>query len=670
MTLASPIKVVSGVGTLVAKKLEKLAIHTVQDLLEHVPRRYEDWTNASSVAQLRIGDMATVQGEIIWAKNERSVRRRMSLTKALIREESGDIIATWFNQPFLLRSLVAGETRYFRGPVGFDRTSQTKTLVNPQIEKTPLIVPIYSTTAGLTSKMIRRLILACLPVADTLQEILSASIRQHYELVGRAEAFRLVHQPAKLANITTGQRRIAFDELVVFSLQLAQLRAQLQKDQAPILHVTDEELQAFTRQLPFKLTDDQRRAAWEIIQEIGEPSAMNRLLEGDVGTGKTVVAAFAAYIAARAGYQTLVLAPTTVLAEQHFVSFSQLLATFGLSVGQWTGTIKETPSAHPPDILIGTHALLHGQPPLGRVGLVVVDEQHRFGVEQRAALRTKGADGRVPHFLSMTATPIPRTLALALYGDLAISRIESRPADRLPIETRVIRQGERAATYQFIRDQVRLGRQVFVVCPLIEEAQGGETLFADLEQKSAKAEFERLSKEVFTDLRLGLLHGKLKPAEKQKVMDEFRRGAIDVLVATAVIEVGIDVPNASIMLIEGAERFGLSQLHQLRGRVGRGQFQSYCYLVSALETQPSLERLRHLEINESGIALAEIDLRLRGPGEFIGENQAGFPHFRYANLFDFDLMEQARNAADELLRQPLSPAVQKILADPQRGHME
>lgn len=660
MTIDSPLVVLPGVGPSAIKKLDRLNLRTVRDLLEYAPRRYDDWTAVRLARRVRIGETATIHGEIVWAKNERSARRPLVLTKALIRDLSGELIATWFNQPFLLQSLPTGQQRYLRGAVSFDRSQGMKVLMNPQIAPAAHIEPIYPATAGLTSRMIRRLITAVLPLASALPDSLPAAIRRREELLTRSEALRVVHQPEAVGKIAAAHRRLAFDELLAFFGELAQLRASMTRDAAPALTVADKELRRFADSLPFKLTDDQRRAAWAIVRDIAEPVPMNRLLEGDVGSGKTAVAALAAFVAARSGYQTIVLAPTTVLADQHVASFKQLLAPFGITVGQWTGLVKAAASARPPDVLVGTHALFQGRPPLGALGLLVVDEQHRFGVEQRAVLRKRGTDGTIPHFLSMTATPIPRTLALALYGDLAVSRIESLPADRLPIKTRVVGDTQRRETYQFIRAQVAAGRQAYVVCPMIDESGADGTLFGAANQASVKVVYEHLTREVFSDLRVGLLHGKLSTREKQLVMDRFKKHESDILVATPVIEVGIDVANATTMLIEGAEHFGLSQLHQLRGRVGRGRYQSYCFLFTRAATESAARRLAYVETETSGFELAEIDLRLRGPGEFIGQNQAGFPPFRYADIFDFALLKRARDVADELFQEAVGKPVELV----------
>lgn len=665
MTLDSPVTAISGVGPRLIPKLARLGIQTVTDLLTYLPRQYQDWTAPVSIRTVEFGQTIVIAGQIVWARNERSVRRRMALTKALIRTPTGDISATWFNQPFLLHQLAVGQTRYFRGSVGFDRAERLKILLNPQIAPKGEIIPVYAATAGLSSAMIRRLVQSVLPNLPLLPELLPISVLREHELLGRQQAIRILHQPSSPAAIAAAQRRIAFEELYTFFLQLAQLRQRLEKERAPAFDTTNVELQTFAASLPFKLTDDQRRAAWQIIRDLRRPVAMNRLLEGDVGTGKTAVAAFAAFVAARSGYQTVVLAPTTVLADQHVQSLTTFLGPHGVSVGQWTGQIKTLADRQPPAVLVGTHALLHGRPPLGKVGLVVVDEQHRFGVEQRAALRAQQADGTMPHFLSMTATPIPRTLALALYGDLVISRLEEHPAQRSAVTTRLIEQPtERDQAYARIRTEVVAGRQAFVVCPTITDGTVGETLFADPEPKNVQAEFDRLRRRVFPDLRVGLLHGQLAPPAKQRVMDAFRLGQLDLLVTTAVIEVGVDVPNATVMLIEGADRFGLSQLHQLRGRVGRGKYPGMCFLFPSLATSDALARLRCVEEETSGFALAEIDLRRRGPGEFIGEHQTGFPPFRYANLFDFDLLARARKTAEAMARHPLPTVLSQRVVVP------
>lgn len=650
-----PVTAITGVGGETANRLGRLGIQSVQDLLHHYPRRYEDWTQIRPIARLRIGEEAVIHAELVWIKVERSPRRRIALAKALLRDSSGEMLAVWFGQSYLATSLKEGTHYYFRGSAGFDRSAGLKQLMNPAFEAEPRVLPIYPETAGLSSKQLRSIIQRALSRLEQTENLPAENVAT-YGLMSHHEAMQRIHTPPTVESILPARRRLAFEELFFFSLQMQLTKQELAQATAPVLQLGDDELRAFTAALPFQLTDAQRRAAWEIIQDLGRGQPMNRLVEGDVGSGKTVVAAFAAYVAAKAGYQTIWMAPTEILAAQHYQALTGLLGPFGVKVGIWTGSQKaagQKDGDTVPEVVIGTQALLSGQLEFARLGLVIVDEQHRFGVDQRAQLK-RYAEEITPHFLSMTATPIPRTLALALYGDLDVSIIDQRPADRKPIKTKVVAPANRVQSYEFLRKEIMAGRQAFVVCPLIEETENNGnsapySLFDDLEKKTAIAEYERLKGEIFPDLRIGLVHGRLKPKEKRAVMEQFARHDLDILVSTAVIEVGIDIPNATVMMIEGAERFGLAQLHQLRGRVGRGEHQSYCLLFTSGWSEKIATRLEEMELTDNGFKLAEADLRLRGPGDFIGTNQSGFPDFKMASLMDMELIEAARRAASQVI---------------------
>lgn len=663
MEPTDPVTVLFGVGPQIAARLEKLSIQTLADLLEYWPRRYEDWTNPRPIASLRLHDVACLQARVRWIKTERSPRRRLPITKALLEDDSGEMLAIWFNQPYLAQTLRVGKAYYWRGKVGYDQTAALKQLINPLFEQTAQIYAVYPETAGLSSKQLRYFVRLALPVSLSLIDPIPKDVAKQETLIERVQAFRTLHQPIDLTSLGKAQERFAFEELFLFFLQLHQLRHALAIEHSPPLALGTKELQAFTASLPFTLTQGQRTVAWQIIQDLKKNRPMNRVIQGDVGSGKTVVAAFAAYVAVKAGYQVAWLAPTELLAEQHLRTITSLFAPFGITVGLATRSHKAVASAIP-SLMIGTHALLNLIDDLPRLALLIVDEQHRFGVEQRAALRhSRPLDGQksAPHFLSMTATPIPRTLALTLFGDLHLSVIPDRPVGRQPIVTRVVSPEKRAAAYQFIHREVMRGRQVFVVCPVIEELESGLTLFAELEKRSVLKTYHHLRTEIFPDLRLGLIHGRLKPKDKQATMAAFVSHQLDIVVATAVIEVGIDVPNATVMVIESADRFGLAQLHQLRGRVGRGNHQSYCLLFSQTWNETTARRLKELERTADGFELAEIDLRLRGPGQFMGTAQSGFPEFKLANLMDFPLMQRARAAAERVAEKPLSVELQSLI---------
>ena len=656
LTIDSALAKLPGVGPAVAQRLQRLGITHLNNLFEHFPRRYEDWHTIRPIHSLRIGEAGVViQARIRQFSEERSPRRHLHLTHLELEDDSGTIVATWFNQPYLQRVFQIGETKLFRGTVGFDRTNHHKQLINPTYENQPILRPIYPETAGLSSKQLRNLLQKAWPALASLPDRFPKEISEEYHLPDRSVALKMIHHPASLADTTAGQHRFAFEELFWFAVRYEQTRELLAHHQAPAIAIDPAILKDFTSHLSFTLTDDQRRASWQIIKDLRRNHPMNRLLNGDVGTGKTVVATLATLAASLAGYQTIWLAPTEILARQHFATITKLLKPFVVKVDLLTGSHRPQDSIFktPNSVIVGTHALFHQHHHFERLGLVVVDEQHRFGVDQRSLLReVRLVDGQhlIPHFLSLSATPIPRTLALALYGELDLSVLKETPTGRKVIKTRVVNPDQRAAAYQFIRGQITAGRQVYVVCPIIEESESAaETLFAAREAKGAVAVAEHLQTKIFPEFRVGLLHGRLKSKEKDAVMAAFTAHQLDILVATAVIEVGIDVPNASVMLIEGADRFGLAQLHQLRGRVGRGPHQSFCFLLTDDSSTIVTDRLQTVEQTFDGFALAEADLKQRGPGEFLGTGQSGFPAFKLASVIDYDLMKQAQTAAKQAL---------------------
>ncbi len=660
MELNTPINAINRVGKTTAAKLKHLGILTVEDLLFYAPFRYDDFSQTTPIDQLTTGGRANIVGEIELINNKRSHRRHLAITEALVSDSSGAVRAVWFNQPFLVKNLKVGDRVSLSGKV--EEEYGQATLVSPVYEKlsdsslggglhTQGLVPNYSLTANLTQKQIRFLISQVIDLAKNLVDWLPTEIKQANNLPDLSRAVYTIHFPKSLAEAEAAKRRLAFNELLRLQLRAQISRLGLKQLSATPVIFQEAATKDLVDSLPFKLTADQKRAAWEIIKDIGQSQAMTRLLEGDVGSGKTVVAMLAMANVAWNNCQSALLVPTEVLARQHFNSLSKLLSKTGLSIGLITRTDKKINQAvekkitadyiaQNADIIIGTHALIQEKINFKNLALAVVDEQHRFGVEQRKALLKKNQP--VPHLLSMTATPIPRSLALALYDDLSLSIIKEQPSGRQPVITKIFVEDERSKAYEFIRQEVGRGRQAFVICPLIEESD-------KLGAKSATAEYGRLKRDVFPELKLGLLHGKLKAGDKEKVFQEFVGGAVDILVATAVVEVGIDVPNATVMMIESAERFGLAQLHQYRGRVGRGEHQSYCLLAEAEAAPKAKERLEAMLKYNNGFDLAKADLEFRGPGEVYGTLQKGFEELKIASLFDFALMSQAKEASKQLL---------------------
>lgn len=645
-----------GVGATTANRLARLGITNLTQLAEHFPRRYEDWTAPRSIHSLRIGEKnVVIKARIIKVEAARSARRRLHLVHATLEDETGSFRATWFNQPYLENTLKVGEIRLFRGTVGYDRVQAQKVFSSPSFLTTPKLLPVYPETAGLSSRQFQILLEKNWPAIINLPDTLPESVRQENELIARPKALAMIHRPQSLLEIQTAQRRFAFEEMFWFTLRLEQLRQTLAVHQAPSLTVETSLVKQFVDRLPFHLTDGQRRAAWQIIQDIKAKRPMNRLLNGDVGTGKTVIAALASFVAARAGYQTVWLTPTEILAEQHARTLSRFLEPWQIPVHLHTRSHRLLKKSRPTpgSVTVGTQAVFSEHEVFNQLGLVIIDEQHRFGVAQRAILKEERLiDGQkqVPHFLSMTATPIPRTLAFALYGNLDLSILNEYPAGRKTITTQVIAPQGRSQSYEFLRQELQAGRQAYVVCPFIEEGEEGhrETLFAE-GQKSAVALAKELQTQIFPEFRIGLLHGQRKAKEKQQLMADFLDQRLDILVATSVIEVGIDVPNATVIVIEGADRFGLAQIHQLRGRVGRGEYQSFCFLMTESWSDVVRDRLKVVAETRDGFALAEADLKFRGPGQFFGTDQTGFPHFKLANLMDFSLMSEARAAAQKAL---------------------
>ncbi len=659
--LEAPLTDIPGIGPRNVKNLEAAGIHTLRDLLYYFPRRYVDFSQLKPIRELRYGDVVTVIGTVTQVQTRRLRRQKgpKQITEAFLSDGSGILRLTWFNQPWLAKSLQNQPQISVSGKI--DQYLGRLVMTNPEWEpitqqqlNTNRIVPVYPLTAKLTQKWLRGKIHAAVQTwAPRLPDPLPAALRREAELVSLPTALQQIHYPEDWESLAAARHRLGFEEIFLLQLGLLGQRRVWKKTPARRLEMPPEWLEERLRALPFALTGAQRRALEDIRRDMASGQPMNRLLQGDVGSGKTVVAALAIAAAVHNGVQAAMMAPTSILAEQHARSLRRLLGAEegGLSEAEVRLMVGATPESEKAAIraglesgeikvVVGTHALIEDKVQFADLGLVVIDEQHRFGVRQRGALRRKGNN---PHLLVMTATPIPRSLALTIYGDLDISVMDEMPPGRQSVQTYVVPPAERERAYTLIHRQVESGRQAFIIYPLVEESEKSES-------KAAVDEYHRLQ-QVFPRFTLGLLHGRMKPAEKEEVMARFRDGEYDILVATSVVEVGVDVPNATVMLIEGANRFGLAQLHQFRGRVGRGGGQAYCILIPESRDAVENERLRVMTETEDGFVLAERDLEQRGPGEFLGTRQSGFGNLRMANLSDVRLIEKARRFARQLFEQ-------------------
>ena len=662
LTLETGLRTLPGVGEVRARSLARLGLATAGDLLRYFPRSYEDRTRLCAISDAPAGEMVCVCAVVAEPPRLSRIRKGLELVKVRAVDGRGAMTVTFFNQAYVKDALRTGESYVFYGKM--EVQGRARQMTNPAFEPegrqrfTGRIMPVYPLTAGVSNNLLAGLVERCLPdCAGLIPEVLPQTVREGHKLAQSEFSYQNIHFPASWEALELSRRRLIFEELFLLSCGMALLRSRRDGERGVVCAGAD--LAGFWPLLPFAPTAAQRRAAEEAAADMASGRPMNRLIQGDVGSGKTAVAAACAWLACRSSLQTALMAPTEILAEQHYKSLSALLAPAGVRVGLITGgeraaekrRVQAALAAGELDLVVGTHALLSGGVEFHDLGLVVADEQHRFGVAQRAALAAKAGE-RTPHILVMSATPIPRTLALIIYGDLDVSVMDELPPGRTPVKTYLVGEDKRQRMFGFVRRLAAEGRQAYIVCPAVEERGAEESPpesgFADLKAVTVYA--EQLRTEVFPDLRVAFVHGKMKSRDKEAVMSAFAAGEVDVLVSTTVIEVGVDVPNAALMIIENAERFGLSQLHQLRGRVGRGKHQSYCVLVTSTRSAESRARLRVLTGTNDGFQIAEEDLRLRGPGDFFGHRQHGLPQLHIADLAgDMGLLKEAQAAAEELL---------------------
>jgi ATP-dependent DNA helicase RecG len=663
INLNSPVGSISPIAKKINARLKKLGIITVSDLVYYYPFRYDDFTKVKKIKDLVPGEVVTIEGRVDLIENRRSPVKRRNITEAVISDETGSIKVVWFNQSFLIKNIRPGNNIYLSGKVDVDFNSTQ--MVGPEYERartdtsnTGRLVPIYPLTQGTTNKQIRFFVRSVLPLIRRVEDWVPQEIKDRLNLIDLNEALKQIHFPDNAELIKKARIRLKFDELFLVQLQKQSIKNKNKKTKSNKIEFKEREIKKFVDNLPFILTDDQRKSSWSILNDIQRIYPMNRLLDGDVGSGKTVVSAIAMLNVALNGYQSAYMAPTEILARQQYESLKKDYKDYNLKLALLTRSEQKICSSDEKikkadlfkkissgeiDIIIGTHALIQNKVEFKELALVVVDEQHRFGVEQRAKLIQKSGNKKTsPHFLSMTATPIPRTMHLAIYGDLDLSIIKEMPKDRKKIITKIVEPIGRSDSYKFIRNQVEEGRQVFVICPLIDESD-------KLGVKSVTKEYERLNEKIFPDIKIGKLHGKLKSAEKEEIMNDFLNNKIKILVSTSVVEVGVDIPNATVMLIEGSERFGLAQLHQFRGRVGRSKYQSYCLLFSDSMSENTLNRLEALKECNDGFELAKRDLDFRGHGDIYGKMQSGVSEFKIASLSDFSIIQKANDEATRIM---------------------
>ena len=647
--LSDPVTILKGVGPARAKQFENLNIRTLEDLICHFPRGYEDRTQLVTIDKLQVDVPACFKAMVMNTPRTTHIRKGLDITKVQVADHTARLNLTFFNSKYVSENLHYGREYIFYGAVsgdfiGYNMTNPVFEAPDSQPVSTRRVLPIYPLTAGLNNAAVLKAVRQALAICDAPAEIIPPQVREQYGILPASEAYRAIHEPRDMAEAEAAKRRLIFEEFFVFSAGLSLMRAARADKRCPPYENTN--LTPFYAALPFRLTGAQMRCIDEILSDFRRGAPMNRLVQGDVGSGKTMVAAAAAYAAVTNGRQAAMMAPTEILAEQHHASLSRLLTPLGIRVGLLTGSltpknkalVRERIAAGELDFVVGTHALVTEKTVFADLGLVITDEQHRFGVGQRSKLSAKGED---PHLLVMSATPIPRTLALLMYGDLEVSILDELPPGRQTVDTFLVNESYRPRINNFIRKHAANGNQIYVVCPAVEETDG-------MSLKSATEWAEVLQTAVFPDLRVALLHGQMKGAEKEAVMSRFARGEADILVATTVIEVGVDVPNATLMIVEDADRFGLSQLHQLRGRVGRGQDKSYCILTSQNRNPETLQRLKAFCKTTDGFKIAQEDLKMRGPGDFFGSRQSGLPTFRVASLgSDLETLTVAQQASKD-----------------------
>ncbi|MBI4714222.1 ATP-dependent DNA helicase RecG [Candidatus Uhrbacteria bacterium] len=679
--LNSYVSELPGIGAKAVKDLKNMGILSVYDLLFYVPFRYDDFSNIKPIAKVKVDEMVTVSGSIVSIDSHPAKNSRMTIVNAVIEDETGELPIIWFNQKYLIDTLRPGMRLSFSGRIDF---RFRKALVNPVFEPegkrvhTGRIVPVYGLSGSLTMKRLRTAINCALSASDELIDWVPEIIRSEEGHTKLSTTIRSVHFPESHRELSEAIERLKFDELLLHQFLFARSRQDRKKHKSFVIPIDEQVLKTFVAQLPFELTFAQKKSAWEIVQDLAKPNPMNRLLQGDVGSGKTVVAAIAANSVLSNKFTVVYLVPTEILAVQQHAVFSKFLPSYEIALFTRSQKRISDQEVKKEEVLnqlkngtvqcvIGTHALLEEMVEIPNLAFVIVDEQHRFGVAQRHALLEKGSKISA-HLLSMTATPIPRSLSLTIYGDLDISVILELPKGRKPIGTAIIESQHRTGMWQHVKDQIALGRQIYVVCPLIDPSD-------KLGAKSVTDVSGQLKKGPLKDFKINVLHGKLKSDEKQDAIQKFKDGKTDVLVSTTVVEVGVDVPNATVMVIFGAERFGLAQLHQLRGRVGRSDMTSYCYLLSDDASEIALERLRTLEQTQNGFELAEKDLELRGPGNIFGNAQSGFPDFQFATSADVEIMKTARDWTTKLLNEdpklekyPL--ILEKIYTTFEEAHLE
>lgn len=664
--LDNDVKYIKGVGPNRVELLNKLGIFTMKDLITYYPRDYEDRSKPKKIADCVDGEDALIEAIAISRLAEIRVKKNMVMYKLTVSDDTGTCNITWFNQPYLKTQFKYGETYSFFGRV---HIKGSKLEMNSPVfdtkesnRHTGKIVPIYPTTYNLPQTTLRTIIEnAVEQVSGNLEDLMPEYILNQYNLCEINKAIKSIHMPEEFKDFSYARRRLVFEELLVMQLALLNLKSSWKKEQPGIQYSKDVKLSDVINDLPFSLTKAQLRVLEEIDNDMESNKAMNRLLQGDVGSGKTIVSIIAAYKAVKSGYQAAIMAPTSILATQHLESFSNMLDKYGIKCELLISSVTKKKKDEileklqngEIDILIGTHAILEENVVFKNLGLVVTDEQHRFGVRQRSTIVSKGAN---PDVLVMTATPIPRTLALILYGDLDISIIDELPPNRKEIETYAVTKGLENRVNDFVRKQIKEGRQAYVVCPLVEENE-------EIKAISVEEIYEKYKNEIFTDLSVEYMHGKMRPKEKDEIMERFKNGEIDILISTTVIEVGVNVPNSSIMIVENAERFGLAQLHQLRGRVGRGEYQSYCILKYNSNSEIAQKRMQIMTSTTDGFVIAEKDLELRGSGEFFGTKQHGLPEFKIANLFeDMDILKEVQG-----LTQKIEEADSKLELDVHKG---